>query len=208
MSTVTVWNQQHEEVGELALDESIFGVEVKEHLMHMAVRKQLAARRAGTHAVKRRAQVRGGGRKPFRQKGTGRARQGTIRAAQMRGGGVVFGPEVRSHDFKVNRKEMRAALCSALTRRASEGAVSVVDSLCFETPKTKDFLSFLASHSLSNVLLVASPDENLRLSARNLKGVTVLPAAGVNVYDILRRNNLVVTKEAMENLVTRLGGNQ
>jgi large subunit ribosomal protein L4 len=140
MTTIKVHNQQSDEIGELELSDVVFSAEVKQHLLHAVVRKQLAARRAGTHAVKRRSDVRGGGRKPFKQKGTGRARQGTIRAAQMRGGGVVFGPIPRSYDFKVNKREMRAALRGALTLRVAAGDALVVDDIGFDAPKTKQFI--------------------------------------------------------------------
>lgn len=207
MATVTVYNQNREPVGELDLDDSVFGVEVKSHLLHLAVRKQLAARRQGTHAVKRRSDVSGGGRKPFKQKGTGRARQGSIRSPHYRGGGVVFGPEPRSHDFKVNKKQMRAALCSALTARAAEGALIVVDALDLESPKTKGFKSILKTFEIDDALVVADDaSDNVKLAARNLTEVSLLPAVGVNVYDILKRDHLVLTKGAAEALVARLGG--
>lgn len=207
MATVTVYNQNREPVGELELDDAVFGVEIKPHLLHMAVRKQLAARRQGTHAVKRRSDVSGGGRKPFKQKGTGRARQGSIRAPHYRGGGVVFGPEPRSHDFKVNKKQMRAALCAALTARAAEGAITVLDALELDSPKTKGFKSILEAFGLGDALIVADDaSDNVKLAARNLTEVSLLPTIGVNVYDILKRDHLVLTKGAAEALVARLGG--
>lgn len=207
MATVTVYNQNREPVGELDLDDAVFGVEVKSHLLHLAVRKQLAARRQGTHAVKRRSDVSGGGRKPFKQKGTGRARQGSIRSPHYRGGGVVFGPEPRSHDFKVNKKQMRAALCSALTARAAEGALTVVDAIDLESPKTRAFKHILKTFEIDDALVVADDaSDNVKMAARNLTEVSLLPAVGVNVYDILKRDHLVLTKGAAEALVARLGG--
>lgn len=207
MTTVNVYNTQHEAVGEIELDANVFGVEVKSHLLHLAVRKQLAARRQGTHAVKRRSDVSGGGRKPFKQKGTGRARQGSIRAPHYRGGGVVFGPEPRNHDFKVNKKQMRAALCSALTTRAQQGAITVIDSLDLESPKTKGFKAILDRFELGDALVVvAEPTDNVKLATRNLQSVSLVPPVGVNVYDVLKRDHLVLTKGAVEALCARLGG--
>jgi large subunit ribosomal protein L4 len=206
MTTIKVHNQQSDEIGELELSDVVFSAEVKQHLLHAVVRKQLAARRAGTHAVKRRSDVRGGGRKPFKQKGTGRARQGTIRAAQMRGGGVVFGPIPRSYDFKVNKREMRAALRGALTLRVAAGDALVVDDIGFDAPKTKQFIQLLAGFGVKDALVVM--DDHLgpaALSARNLPNVTVLPPVGLNVYDVLHRSRLIMTKGAVEAITARLG---
>jgi|JI61114BRNA_FD_contig_121_76374_length_4116_multi_3_in_0_out_0_3 large subunit ribosomal protein L4 len=207
MPKITVYNLSREAVGELELDATVFAAEIKSHLLHAVVRKQLAARRAGTHAVKRRADVSGGGRKPFKQKGTGRARQGTSRAPQMRGGGVVFGPIPRSYDFKVNKKEMAAALRSALSTRAGAGELIVVDGLSLQAPKTKEALAFLERFELTDVLLVTDDaNDNVRLAARNLPKVTLLQADGVNVYDVLLRSRLVMTAGAVEAVSRRLGG--
>jgi large subunit ribosomal protein L4 len=206
MTTIKVHNQQSDEIGELELSDVVFSAEVKQHLLHAVVRKQLAARRAGTHAVKRRSDVRGGGRKPFKQKGTGRARQGTIRAAQMRGGGVVFGPIPRSYDFKVNKREMRAALRGALTLRVAAGDALVVDDIGFDAPKTKQFIQLLAGFGGKDARVVM--DDHLgpaALSARNLPNVTVLPPVGLNVYDVLHRSRLIMTKGAVEAITARLG---
>jgi large subunit ribosomal protein L4 len=206
MTTIKVHNQQSDEIGELELNDVVFAAEVKQHLLHAVVRKQLAARRAGTHAVKRRSDVRGGGRKPFKQKGTGRARQGTIRAAQMRGGGVVFGPIPRSYDFKVNKREMRAALRGALTLRVAAGDALVVDDIGFDAPKTKQFIQLLAGFGVKDALVVM--DDHLgpaALSARNLPNVTVLPPVGLNVYDVLHCSRLIMTKGAVEAITARLG---
>jgi|JI102314A2RNA_FD_contig_41_5647102_length_1517_multi_2_in_0_out_0_3 large subunit ribosomal protein L4 len=207
MATIAVFNQNHEPVGEIELDEKVFGCEYKRHLLHQVVRKQLAARRAGTHAVKHRAEVSGGGRKPYKQKGTGRARQGTTRAPQWRGGGVVFGPTPRSHDFKVNRKEMAAALRSALSKRVQDGAVVVLDDLRFDAPKTRDFKAFLGRFGIEDaVIVLGAPDDVVERSGRNIPGVRVLPPVGVNVYDVLLRSRLVMTRSAVEALTARLGG--
>jgi large subunit ribosomal protein L4 len=207
MAKVNVYNQNHEPVGEIELSESVFGAPYKAHLIHQVVRKQLAARRAGTHAVKHRAEVNGGGKKPWKQKGTGRARQGTTRAPQWKGGGVVFGPTPRSHDFKVNKKEMASALRSALSKRLSDGAIYVVDELSFAAPKTKEFVAFMGRFDLSDALVVVSPTSaNAEISARNVQGVRVLQPIGVNVYDVLRRSHLVMTRAAVEALTARLGG--
>lgn len=207
MTKVPVYNQAKKQVGELELDPAVFGVEVKPHLLHLAVRKQLAARRQGTHKAKERSEVSGGGRKPYKQKGTGRARQGSIRAPHYKGGGVVFGPRVRSHDFKVNKKELSAALRVALTRRAESGELVVLDDLAFDTPKTKNLVAFLETFGLSDALVVlAGPSNNVALSARNLQEVTLLPPAGVNVYDVLKRSRLVMSRAAVEAVTARLGG--
>ncbi len=207
MANVTVFNQNNEQVGELELDDSVFGADVKDHLLHAVVRKQLAARRQGTHAVKRRADVSGGGKKPFKQKGTGRARQGTTRAPHMRGGGRVFGPEPRSYDFKINKKEMASALRSALSKRVAEGKLTVIDSLSFEQPKTSAFVGMMKNFGLGTTLVVMDDvGVNVDLSARNVQKVTVIPADGLNVYDILKRSDLVLTRAAVDAITARLGG--
>ena len=206
MPTVDVFNLNREKVGSFDLIDAVFGAEVKEHLLYAVVRYQRAAARQGTHKVKERAEVRGGGKKPWRQKGTGRARQGSTRSPQWRGGGVVFGPRVRSHAFKLNKKVRKAALCSALSRRCSESRIFVLDELSFDAPKTKQVASLMQRFELGDMLLVANADENVSKSARNLPSVTVLPPEGVNVYDVLRRSCVVVTKDAAAALNERLGG--
>lgn len=207
MAKIQIHNQNSDVVGELELDDAVFGAPYKEHLLHQVVRKQLAARRAGTHAVKHRAEVSGGGKKPYKQKGTGRARQGTTRAPQWRGGGVVFGPTPRSYDFKVNRKEMRAALRSALSKRVADGAVIVLDDLQFAAPKTKDFKAVLGRFGLEQALVVLGDrNDTVELSGRNLPNVHILPPVGVNVYDVLRRSHLIMTRAAVDALTARLGG--
>jgi large subunit ribosomal protein L4 len=193
-------------VGEVDLIDSIFGTEVKEHLFYAAVRYQMAARRAGTHQVKGRTQVSGGGRKPFRQKGTGRARQGTTRAVQFRGGGVVHGPHNRSHAHNLPKKVRRAALMSALSRRAEENAVTVFETFQLAECKTKGFLDIMKRFEFEDLLLVLTEkDENVIKSARNIQGVKVLPVEGLNVYDILDHKNLALTSSAVDAVVARLG---
>lgn len=207
MASVNVFNASNNKVGEVSLDDAVFGAEVKEHLLHSVVRYQMAKRRQGTHRVKGRSEISGGGRKPFRQKGTGRARQGTTRAAQMRGGGIVFGPKPRSHAFKLNKKVRRAALCSALSKRVAEGKLTVIDDLALPEAKTKQVVDMMRAFDFTDMLVVcASDSENTFLSARNIASVTVVPPEGVNVYDVLRRGNLVISKDALEAVTSRLQG--
>ncbi len=206
MPTVDIYNTAKESVGSMDLADSVFGAEVKEHLFYTVVRQQMAARRAGTHKVKSRSEVSGGGRKPFKQKGTGRARQGTTRAAQMRGGGVVFGPTPRDHGHKVPKKVRRAALRSALSRRVEESKFTVFDAFELSEVKTKAFQSVLNSFEFGDLLLILSEkDENVIKSARNIPGVTVLPVEGLNVYDILNHQNVAATKAAVAGIESRLG---
>jgi large subunit ribosomal protein L4 len=201
-----VFNTAKEKVGSINLDESIFGAEVKEHLFYDAVRYQMAKRRQGSHQTKGRTQVSGGGKKPFKQKGTGRARQGTIRAAQMRGGGVVFGPHNRDHSHKMPKKVRRAALKSALSRRTEEKALTVFEAFEMESIKTKAFKSIMDTFGFGDLLLVLdSPNDVISRSARNLPGVTIVPVTGLNVYDILNHKNLAMTSSAVEGVVARLG---
>ncbi len=207
MPTVEVYNSQNEEVGKVDLDDAVFGCDVKEHLLYAAVRYQRAKARAGTHKVKERAEVSGGGRKPWRQKGTGRARQGSTRSPQWRGGGVVFGPRNRSHAFKLNKKVRRAALRSALSRRVGEGAVSILDAVTLEAPRTREFVALMSRFGWKDLLLVVPEhDDAVDRSSRNIPNVTVVPVGGVNVYDVLRRSHLVMTVGAAEALAARLGG--
>ncbi len=206
MPVVDLFNSAREKIGSVALDDSIFASEVKEHLFHMVVRYQLAARRQGTHATKRRAEVAGGGRKPWKQKGTGRARQGSTRAPHWRGGGVVFGPQPRSHAFKLNKKVRRAALRGALSRRLGENALVVLDGVSLPEVKTRHFAQFMKAFAFESLLVVVpTADSNLSRAARNIPGVTVLPVAGLNVYDVLRHRNIALTAPAIESIVARLG---
>lgn len=207
MPTVDVYNQKREKVAEIVLSEDVFGAPARTDLMSAVVRYQDAKSRQGTHKVKGRAEVRGGGKKPFRQKGTGRARQGTTRAPQWRGGGVVHGPTPRSYAFKLNKKVRRAALRSALSHRIAEGSVVILENLELPEIKTKHVQQLLSTFELKDALLVMPErDEKVFLSARNLPNVTFLPVQGVNVKDVLHRGNLVLTAAAVEALTTRLGG--
>jgi large subunit ribosomal protein L4 len=191
------------------LDPTIFEAAVRPHLFHAEVRRQLAARRAGTHATKNRAGVSGGGVKPWRQKGTGRARQGSIRSPQWSGGGVVFGPVPRSYDHKLTKKTRRAALRSALSLRAKEGALAVVEGLALDEFKTKRVVELLDGLGLAGqsvLIVIAGAQPQLEVSARNLPGVAVLRAAGLNVYDVLRHARLVIARDALDAIGARLGG--
>ncbi len=207
MPKVDIYDLNKKKVGEADLSDAVFGAEVKEHLFHAAVRYQLAARRSGSHAVKGRTDVAGGGRKPYRQKGTGRARQGTRSAPQFRGGGVVHGPHNRSHAHKMPKKIRRAALRSALSRRAEESAVFVFDAFELAEIKTKAFAKVMATFEVDEMLLVLPElDDTVARSARNIPGVKVLPVAGLNVYDILNHKNLALTTAAVDAVVARLEG--
>ncbi len=207
MPTVDVYNQNREKVEEISLSEEVFAAPVRQDLMHAVVRYQLAKKRQGTHKVKGRAEVRGGGKKPFRQKGTGRARAGTIRAPHWRGGGVVHGPTPRSYAFKINKKVRRAALRAALSHRIAEGSIVVLDDLQLSEIKTKHVVNLLKTFELEDALLVMpEKDDKVFLSARNLPNVTFLPVQGVNVRDVLHRGTIVMTKAAAEALTQRLGG--
>ena len=201
---VDVYNPNREKVGQVELADDVFGVDVKEHLLYAVVRFQRAGARQGTHKVKERAEVRGGGKKPWRQKGTGRARQGSTRAPQWRGGGVVHGPKVRSHAFKLNKKVRHLALKSALSRRVAENAIVVLDDLALPEIKTRQVVEFLRRFELTDALIVSSRDEKLERSARNLSAVTTLPPEGLNVFDVLRRRNIVLTRAAVDAVTARL----
>ena len=201
MATVTIFDQNKKQVGEREIADAIFNTEVKSYLLHDMVRYQLAARRQGTAAVKNRAAVAGGGKKPYRQKGTGNARQGCIRAPHYVGGGVAFGPQQRSYAFKLNRKVKKAALCSALSVRFQAEKMTVLDNLTLEAINTKNFAQLLERFELDGALVVIDQaDVKVELSARNLRNVKVLRAEGVNVYDILKYPNLVLTDAAVSQL--------
>jgi len=209
MPTLPVYNTNKEEVEQIELSDSVFGAEVREWLFYDAVRYQLAKRRSGNHAVKSRSQVSGGGKKPFRQKGTGRARAGTTRAVHWRGGGVVHGPNVRSHAHKMNKKARRAALVAALSRRCEEGSLTVLDAFQMDAPKTKEFINVMGRFEWNDVLVITGEDNTkgdaVFKSAQNIDKVTVLPVEGLNVYDILKHQNLVLTKGAIDGVMARLG---
>ena len=198
MANVSVYNIEGKEVGTIELNDAIFGVEVNEHLMHMAVVQQLANKRQGTQKAKTRSEVSGGGRKPWRQKGTGHARQGSTRAPQWVGGGVVFAPTPRDYSFKLNKKEKRAALKSALTSRVEENKFIVVDEMNFGEIKTKNFQNMLNNLSVSKALVVLEEgNTNAVLSARNIADVKTAGTNTINVYDILKYNTVIVTKAAV-----------
>ena len=198
MANVSVYNIEGKEVGTINLNDAVFGVEVNEHLMHMAVVQQLANKRQGTQKAKTRSEVSGGGRKPWRQKGTGHARQGSTRAPQWTGGGVVFAPTPRDYSFKLNKKEKRAALKSALTSRVEENKFIVVDEMKFEEIKTKNFQTMLNNLSVAKALVVIEEgNTNAVLSARNIAGVKTAATNTINVYDILKYNTVIVTKAAV-----------
>ena len=199
MANVSVYNIEGKEVGTIDLNDAVFGVEVNEHLVHMAVVSQLANKRQGTQKAKTRSEVSGGGRKPWRQKGTGHARQGPTRAPQWTGGGVVFAPTPRDYSFKLNKKERRAALKSALTSRVEEKKFIVVDEINFDEIKTKKFQDVLNNLSVSKALVVLEDgNKNAELSARNIADVKTAKTNTINVYDILKYNTVIATKAAVQ----------
>ncbi len=199
MANVSVYNIEGKEVGSIELNDAVFGVEVNEHLVHMAVVSQLANKRQGTQKAKTRSEVSGGGRKPWRQKGTGHARQGSTRAPQWTGGGVVFAPTPRDYSFKLNKKERRAALKSALTSRVEEKKFIVVDEINFDEIKTKKFQDVLNNLSVSKALVVLEDgNKNAELSARNIADVKTAKTNTINVYDILKYNTVIATKAAVQ----------
>ena len=199
MANVSVYNIEGKEVGTIDLNDAVFGVEVNEHLVHMAVVSQLANKRQGTQKAKTLSEVSGGGRKPWRQKGTGHARQGSTRAPQWTGGGVVFAPTPRDYSFKLNKKERRAALKSALTSRVEEKKFIVVDEINFDEIKTKKFQDVLNNLSVSKALVVLEDgNKNAELSARNIADVKTAKTNTINVYDILKYNTVIATKAAVQ----------
>ena len=198
MANVAVYNMEGKEVGSLELNDAIFGVEVNEHLVHMAVLQQLANNRQGTQKAKTRSEVSGGGRKPWRQKGTGHARQGSIRAPQWTGGGVVFAPVPRDYSFKLNKKEKRAALKSALTSKVQGSSLIVVDELKFDEIKTKNFTNVMNNLKVEKGLVViADNDTNVVMSARNVADVDTTLVNTINVYDVMKAKTVVLTKDAV-----------
>ena len=199
MANVSVYNIEGKEVGTIDLNDAVFGVEVNEHLVHIAVVSQLANKRQGTQKAKTRSEVSGGGRKPWRQKGTGHARQGSTRAPQWTGGGVVFAPTPRDYSFKLNKKERRVALKSALTSRVEEKKFIVVDEINFDEIKTKKFQDVLNNLSVSKALVVLEDgNKNAELSARNIADVKTAKTNTINVYDILKYNTVIATKAAVQ----------
>ena len=201
MANVTVYNMEGNEVGTMELNDAVFGVEINEHLVHLAVVRQLANNRQGTQKAKTRSEVSGGGRKPWRQKGTGHARQGSIRAPQWTGGGVVFAPVPRDYEVKMNKKERRAALKSALTSKVQDNKLVVVDSLALAEAKTKEMQKVLTNLKADKALVVtAGDDQNVVLSARNIADVQTATVNTINVYDVMKHSTVVVTKDAVASI--------
>ena len=198
MANVSVYNMEGKEVGTIELNDAVFGVEVNEHLVHLAVVQQLANNRQGTQKAKTRAEVSGGGRKPWRQKGTGHARQGSTRSPQWTGGGVVFAPTPRDYSFKMNRKEKQLALKSALTSKVNDSKLIVVDELKMDAIKTKDFKAVMTNLNANKALVVmAEKDVNVVMSAKNIPDVQTALTSTINVYDIMKAGTVVLTKDAV-----------
>lgn len=200
MPKVSLYNVSGAQVGEIELADTVFGIQPHVHAMHEAVLLQQAAVRQGTHKVKGRSEVRGGGRKPWKQKGTGRARQGSIRAPQWKGGGIVFGPTPRKYGFKLPKKVRRLAIKSALSSKVLDNQIIVLDQLTLNTPKTKEFVAILNNLKVDRKVLVVTPsyDDNVALSARNIPGVKFVAADGINVLDVMIYDQLIITKEAVQ----------
>ena len=199
MANVSVYNMEGSEVEKLDLNDSVFAVDVNEHLMHMAVVLQLANKRQGTQKAKTRSEVSGGGRKPWRQKGTGHARQGSTRSPQWTGGGVVFAPTPRDYSFKMNKKEKAGAIKSALTTKVNEEKFFVMDSLKFDEIKTKKMVGVLDALKVNKALVVldGEDNDNVEVSARNIAGVRTVYSNAINVYDILKYDTIIITKSAV-----------
>jgi large subunit ribosomal protein L4 len=205
MSTVSIVNTKNERVGEIELNDSIFNLEVKEYLLHDVVRMQRAARRAGTACTKTRVEVSGGGAKPWRQKGTGRARAGSRRSPLWRGGGVIFGPKPRDYSFKLNRKVKKQAIAMAMSARLQEGNLVILDDFVMDAIKTKDFVKVMNVLDIPSGLIITNgTTDNLHKSARNVNGYKVLPTDGLNVYDILLHKKLILVQPVIENIEKRL----
>ncbi|MDQ0177357.1 50S ribosomal protein L4 [Bacillus chungangensis] len=200
MPNVSLYNQSGSKVGEIDLKDTIFGIEPNNHILFEAIVMQRASLRQGSHKVKNRSEVSGGGRKPWRQKGTGRARQGSIRSPQWRGGGTVFGPVPRSYSYKLPKKVRRLAIKSALSTKVLEENIIVLDALTLDAPKTKEMVNVLKNLSVDKKALIVTEaiDDNIALSARNIPGITVVSAAGVNVLDVIAHEKLIMTKAAVE----------
>ena len=201
MANVAIYNMEGKEVGTMELNDAVFGVEINEHLVHLAAVSQLANKRQGTQKAKTRSEVSGGGRKPWRQKGTGHARQGSTRAPQWTGGGMVFAPVPRDYTIRLNKKEKRAALKSVLTSKVQENKFIVVDELKFDEIKTKAMKNVLANLKADKALVILNDnDQNVVLSARNIEGVQTALTNTINVFDLLKHNTVVVTKAAVETI--------
>ena len=201
MANVSVYNMEGNVVGSMELNDSIFATKINEHLVHQAVVQQLANKRQGTQSTKTRAEVRGGGRKPWRQKGTGNARQGSIRSPQWKGGGVVFAPKPRDYSYKLNKKEKQAALKSALSSKVVDNKLLVLDELTFDEIKTKNMVNVLNNLNVNKALVVlGEKNENVQVSARNIPYIRTVLSNSINVYDILKYDTVVLTKGAVEKI--------
>jgi large subunit ribosomal protein L4 len=201
VANVSVYNIEGKEVGSIELNDAVFGVEVNEHLVHLAVVSQLANNRQGTQSAKTRSEVSGGGRKPWRQKGTGHARQGSTRSPQWTGGGVVFAPKPRDYSFKMNKKEKRIAILSALSSKVADSKIVVLDEFNLDEVKTKKFVEVLNNLKVSKALVaLEGENKNVVLSGRNVNGAKVSNTSEINTYDVLKYDTLVVTKAAVEKL--------
>ncbi|EAE7765545.1 50S ribosomal protein L4 [Listeria monocytogenes] len=200
MPKLSLLKQDGTNAGEITLNDTVFGIEPNEKVVVDVILSQRASLRQGTHKVKNRSEVRGGGRKPWRQKGTGRARQGSIRSPQWRGGGVVFGPTPRSYAYKLPKKVRRLAIKSILSSKVNEEKLVVLEGLTFDAPKTKEFAAFLKNISVDTkaLIVVADESENVGLSARNLQGITVIPAESISVLEVAKHDKLIITKAAVE----------
>jgi len=198
MATLDVYNVNREKISQVEVDDKVFAAEVKEHLFHEVIRMQLNKRRAGTASAKTRAEVRGGGKKPWRQKGTGRARSGTSSSPIWRGGGAAFGPKPRSYDIKVPKKVRRAAMCSALTQKVQQEKLLVLDAIEMPEIKTASFVAMLDKLKAGKALIIADVDNNLQLSSRNVPYVKVLPPEGLNLFDVLKYDELYITQTSLK----------
>jgi len=207
MATLDVYNVNREKISQVEVDDAVFAAEVKEHLFYDVIRMQLNRRRAGTHSTKTRAEVSGGGKKPWKQKGTGRARAGSSRSPIWRGGAIVFGPQPRSYEYRLPASTRRHALASALAQKARDGQLKVVDRIELAQPKTRDLAAMLTGLQVpdSTLVVIAVRDRNVELAGRNLPRVLVMPVEGINVYDILRHKNLLVSQDALAAIEARLG---
>ncbi len=200
MPKIALFNVSGEQIGDIELDDNVFGVEVNEHVLYEAVKNQLANKRQGTQSVKTRSEVRGGGRKPWRQKGTGRARQGSIRSPQWAGGGVVFAPKPRDYSYKIPKKVKRLAMKSALSSKVLDNEIVILDELKMEQPKTKDMVNILKNLNVDGkaLIITSEKDDNTVKSARNIPGVKTSLVNTLNVYDILKYDKFIITKDAVK----------
>ena len=201
MPSIAVYNMNKEQIGEVQLSDSVFGAEIKEHLMHLALRIQLANRRAGTVKTKTRSEVAGSGKKPFKQKGTGGARQGCVRAPQYPGGGVAFGPKPKEYHLSMNKKARKSAICSALSLQYKTNRLTVMDILDFNTASTKNFVALMKRFEIEKTLIVTNDlTNNLQLSSRNVPNVKLIKHDSLNIYDLLKYKNLIITQGALQSL--------